>query len=78
MQGKSVQRGGIAGVYSALEIRCCFLTLQALLIVYEVFLPGRVLFACYMGKRYHLYIIVIQVVESVLPSYRTVTCNSYK
>ena len=65
-------------MYTSLEIRCCFLTSQAVLVVYEVILPGKVLFACYVGKRYRSYIIVIQVVESVLPSYGTVTGNRYK
>jgi hypothetical protein len=50
-------------------------TLQAVLIVYEVFLPGRVLFAYYMDQRYHFCTIVIQAVYSVLSSDRTVTCN---
>ena len=54
-----------------------FFMLQAVLIIYEVFLPGRGLFACYVDNRYHLYIIVIQAVQSVLSLYRTVTCNHY-
>jgi hypothetical protein len=33
-----------------------FFTLQIVLIVYEVLLPGRVLFACYVDHRYCLYI----------------------
>jgi len=54
-----------------------FFMLQAVLIVYEVFLPGGGLFACYVDNRYHSYIIVIQAVQSVLSLYRTVTCNHY-
>jgi hypothetical protein len=59
-QNKFVKLVLLAGFIIEKFTTVCFFTLQIVLIVYEVFLPGRVLFACYTDHRYRLYIIVIK------------------